>query len=205
MHVPWVGLSLINAAPTEVLFLSVLGVHATVEQSPDSNSFEFRVDHLQLDNLLASAGFPIVLGPTPVPPDKVQPVLQFSANVAKDAEASSGGGGPVAPLVHVRYLTVLLQELDVWIEQPLVGELMALGADLMGQNSTAASATTPTTPVKDTQVVVRDRQELMRVAPSSPGRFFVDLLQLQPVAVNLTFTSRTAVVEKRRSKTRRRE
>ena len=109
----------------ELFSLTIRSVEARYVDNPALTRASLVVACVQLDNQLPRSEAPIVFGPTPM--QMQQPLLHCSLFREKDpADAASGAAAaPPRPdnLVSLKYVFVLLQEVDLRIEEEFIGAL----------------------------------------------------------------------------------
>lgn len=108
----------------ELFSLTIRSVEARYVDNPALTRASLVVACVQLDNQLPRSEAPIVLGPTPM--QMQQPVLHCSLFREKDlADTASGVAPPPRPdnLISLKYVFVLLQEVDLRIEEEFIGAL----------------------------------------------------------------------------------
>ena len=80
-----VGISLINRAMTEVVYLSTKGLKLEYTNSEVAQAITLSCGTLQIDNQLHEGLYPVVLQPTPIERDGAAlPVIQASVIVLND-------------------------------------------------------------------------------------------------------------------------
>jgi len=186
LSVPSVNISLIDGTPREVFLLGVDWVYAGVSLSPSGINVETAVYSVQLDRFHADATFPVVFAPKAGDPEKKLPFLQLGISKAHNVQ-----DGPVEVF---RLFSVLLQEFDVKVEEAVILRLIAYAEEMKAQASTdgeeGSSAVWQTGTWKSSDIATRvyvDIRQQNEPPPGSAKKLFFRLLQLQPIAVNLSF------------------
>lgn len=168
-----VGLSVIDGAPEELLYVSAHDLCVGVEVSQEEHAAELVLDQLQIDDQRPGAQFPVVLAATPVAERERQPLLKVSFN--KDAEHTG--------VLHMRYATVLLQRLDLKIDEAFINLLLDMVSALQEAYLNATQQNTDKGRL-DVLATPVNQFKTLGVAQSEQQIFF-GLLHIQPVACYL--------------------
>jgi hypothetical protein len=177
------GVSLINRRPRELLYSSTSGLTTVLESSPSQQTVEFAVQHFQIDNQRAQE-FPVLFAPRPQSSaeHQLQPFLQFSANRALTLSSS---------VIIFNYLSLLIQEFDLRVEEPLIWQLL----EVINELGLAGKKATSPTPV------VVDVDSVLAAPQTMPIRLFFEWLHLQPLACNLSFLAAPSLRRGRKNMT----
>eukprot|EP00698_Gefionella_okellyi_P001882 TRINITY_DN1171_c0_g3_i1.p1 TRINITY_DN1171_c0_g3~~TRINITY_DN1171_c0_g3_i1.p1 ORF type:complete len:4247 (+),score=1107.78 TRINITY_DN1171_c0_g3_i1:46-12786(+) len=161
LSVNLVGLavSVIEQTPRELLYISLSDMKVSAIVSAVDQQFGVTVGDLQVDNQMHVCRFPVILAPAP----KDQQRVLLEVGVARDTEHEN--------IDFFRYASVLMQEIDVKVEADLIVAIVALVRRIMTE--------------ADTLFDSKDEAETLPTAK----RVYFELLHLQPVKANITFTS----------------
>jgi len=187
LALPEIGISMIDETPMEIFYLSLQWIIVSLATSRSTNSVELSVESLQFDRLHHSSVFPVILAPKPIAPElrRKQPFIQFGAAVAKTK--------PGAPVTIFRYFSFLVQEMDLKVEEALITRALAYFSAFREE---ALSANDPATEVWGSGVlgegevraaIVLRYEEHNEPPPAGSSKMFFRLLELQPLALNLSF------------------
>jgi hypothetical protein len=110
VYFPLFGISVIDSAPEEVVYLSLTGVGCSFNDSQWQTTLSATVTSIQLDNLLRQAVFPVVFNPSIIQGAVVpQPFIQVALNKKKQ---------PAIPRMSIfPYFSLLVQKMDVRVEE----------------------------------------------------------------------------------------
>eukprot|EP00954_Amorphochlora_amoebiformis_P005868 462317-Amorphochlora_amoeboformis.AAC.1 len=190
LALPEVGLSIIDETPQEVFYLSMQWLVASVSSAPAGSSVELSLFTLQFDRLDPEAEFPVIFAPKAAAPEKRLPFIQLAISQASLK--------PGVPLNMYRYFSILMQEFDVKIEEAVIMRAVNCGSSLL---QTAQEATGSSEDAKRFHVwrygavdpaiinkrILYDYTTVQTPPQSGSKKMFFRLLQLQPIAVNLSF------------------
>lgn len=116
-----IGVSMVNRKVVEVLYVSLKQIKFTYSNSPIAHSLTLTCGHVQVDNQLHDAIFPVILQPTPIAKEAngitALPTVQASLILLKD-EAHG--------VTFVKYCSILLQALTVEADEDLLFSLIDL-------------------------------------------------------------------------------
>lgn len=173
---PLLSFSLIDGTPRELLFFSITGLHALINDTLSSQEMEARIDRIQLDNQDPRAVFPVIIGFSPVEEEKRQPMLQMAIAKRKtDARAK---------MQIFEYASVLLQKLDVKVEEEVIYTILSF----INSFDTAA---TDDERVMDESWVIQSVSASRHISEAnSELLLFFHLLYLQPMAFNIWFEAK---------------
>ena len=179
VSLPVLGLSVVNAQPEELLYLSLQRISLSLEQAPTLQALELKVDGLQLDDQRASALFPVVVAPSFVPPEERQPALQLS--LTKDRGIADAKAKAQFAVWSFPYFSLLVQSLDVRVEDELVFALLRLLGDLTRLQRGAADGQ------QQRQAVTVRRVSDVRLRVGSSQHLFFSFFQIQPLSFHVSF------------------
>jgi len=186
-----VSVTLSKSKPaTGLLQATVSDVELVVEESSKRTRLATSANWIQIDNQLPSCNEMVVLAPTLV--DSLQPVFQL--RVSRNNASSHGN------FLSLKYITVMLQELDIRIDQGLLLELWhfvgenwrkLFGSPIRDRNASSpgsrvvhARATDGTEALPASSTT---RRSAARHRSSARGsKVYIEQLCLFPVKVNLT-------------------
>jgi hypothetical protein len=160
-----IGFSVINEIPEELLFLSVSNIEFEYSYSNLNTKAEFRIGYLQLDNQLLYPNIhPVLLIPIKTP----NQTNFFHLSMIKNNQSKS--------IDFIRYFSFLLQEVDINLDEVLLLELLRFASVIMDFYEE-----------RETNQGVED-QTVVKVNPSESKMIYFQLLLLQPIKLNVTFT-----------------
>ncbi|ODO11680.1 hypothetical protein I350_00464 [Cryptococcus amylolentus CBS 6273] len=178
-----IGISVITRKPDELLYLSLRGLKLGYSDYPQYYDAFIDCKWIQIDNQLFGGIFPIILYPTVVPKDGKEldshPTLQSSVTILKD---QSHG------VIFVKYATILLQSMTIEMDEDFLFALL----DFVKFKGASWQ--------EDTQdALIEHPKEIPEPdITSTKADVFFEALQLQPIALELSFmrTDRVNVDEK---------
>ncbi|KAF9963917.1 hypothetical protein BGZ65_006327 [Modicella reniformis] len=173
LHLECIGISVLNQRMQELIYLSMTGFELRYKDSNLNQSLNLLVKWLQIDNQLYGGLSPIILCPTQVPKDEkdalAHPTLHIALVKAKDDTHG---------VVYFKYFSILLQELTVATDEDFLFTLLEFTKiNVPGWN-------------EDSSVVqwCEESQDLPEpTANDDENQLFFEVLQLQPMKVNLSF------------------
>eukprot|EP00456_Euglypha_rotunda_P018628 TRINITY_DN1669_c0_g2_i9.p1 TRINITY_DN1669_c0_g2~~TRINITY_DN1669_c0_g2_i9.p1 ORF type:complete len:694 (-),score=85.21 TRINITY_DN1669_c0_g2_i9:33-2114(-) len=175
-----VGISFMDGTPSEVLYVSLLELKLVLEEAKVQRTMELKLGRIQIDDQRPDAHFPIVLAPTAVKPEDIQPCLQVSVNMMKDEKI---------PVMMFRYASVLLQKMDIMVAEEFI-------YFVLGYVNSLVVGFTVTEKRKDKDLddmMFMNADKALEVPKTTdeekPLYLFFELLQLQPIALNLSFAA----------------
>ncbi len=132
-----VGVSLINKRMVEVIYATIDNFNFEYTDSTIAQAINLTCGHLQIDNQLHEALYPVILQPTPIPKDTnavgALPTVQASTIWLKDQGSESSSYvmiGFLCALEHgvlfIKYFSVLLQALTIEVDEDLLFALYDL-------------------------------------------------------------------------------
>lgn len=140
---PELCLSIVDREPQELVLVTLNKVGASLSLSHPYATAEVSIQDVQIDNQLPMASFPVVLARAPqkVRPNEASSVLplrpflhasfvrqahRVSGNAGSNANAtaSSSVGGTRILVEHFPYLSLLIQEMDINLEEALLRRLL---------------------------------------------------------------------------------
>eukprot|EP00963_Diacronema_lutheri_P002289 scaffold153_cov347-Pavlova_lutheri.AAC.38 len=201
VRVPGIGLSLAEGAAhpglswssgNELLHLYVGECDLQLARVSGDDRVRLTVKTLQLDNQLFSAQDPVILYPTPVThQESSRPVLEVSF-VKSHSDVSA---------VHFRYLSFLMQELDIHLEEAWLDQVSSFVLEtilvwkshsLLGDEDVEGDATGAALSISRSLQTASIQLALEHARASPPqlmqGRrlWYVELLHIHPIKVNVT-------------------
>lgn len=178
-----IGISVISRRPDELLYFSLRGLKLGYSDYPQYYDVFVDCKWIQIDNQLFGGLFPIIFYPTVVPKDgkelESHPTLQSSVTVLKD---QSHG------VIFVKYATILLQSMTIEMDEDF---LFALLDFVKFKNASWKE--------EGQDVLIEHPKDIPEPDISTTkADVFFEALQLQPVALELSFmrTDRVNVDEK---------
>nr|ODO02780.1 vacuolar protein sorting-associated protein vps13 [Cryptococcus depauperatus CBS 7855] len=178
-----IGISVVTRRPDELLYLSLRGLKLGYSDYPQYYDAFFDCKWIQIDNQLFGGIFPIILYPTNLPKDAKEleslPTLQSSVSVLKDR--SHG-------VIFVKYASILLQSMAIELDEDFLFALL----DFVKFKDAAWKEES-----QDVLIEYPNGMPEPDMTSTKSDVFFEDL-QLQPVALELSFmrTDRVNVDEK---------
>lgn len=178
-----IGVSMVNRNVVEVLYVSLKQIKFTYSNSPIAHSLTLTCGHVQVDNQLHDAIFPVILQPTPIAKEAngitALPTVQASLILLKD-EAHG--------VTFVKYCSILLQALTIEADEDLLFSLIDL-SKIQGASWE-----------EDTQeILIKDADHIPEPdKTSSSQQLYFEVLELQPIKLLLSFmrTERVSSDEK---------
>lgn len=177
INIPGIGISLVDASPKELLYLSIHEISVLYSKSNIYTCAEVIFDFMQIDNQLPHTDFPVLL--SYVQPketnDKHRPFLHFSFVRRMNEQ-----------LNYFEYAGCLVQEMNVMLEDNLLGAIIDMVQDLMRQlkNNEAFIQARASRKSADTQ------NDLYKSKPAGGNvkMVYFKLLHLNPIKITLSFT-----------------
>lgn len=171
-----VGISLISSRVREIAYMTFRGLELSYSESQVTTAVNVICKWIQIDNQTVGSIFPIVLYPTVVPKDgkelDIHPTLQ--ASVIRSKDETHG-------VRHIKYASVLLQELTAELDEDFLYAVY----DFIKSSSRMSEKQ------YESSMYIEHEHEL----PEPPGQsmasdqIYIEILHLQPVALNLSFMS----------------
>ncbi|KAL0252508.1 hypothetical protein I308_101900 [Cryptococcus tetragattii IND107] len=178
-----IGISVISRRPDELLYISLRGLKLGYSDYPQYYDVFVDCKWIQIDNQLFGGLFPIIFYPTVVPKDgkelESHPTLQSSVTVLKD---QSHG------VIFVKYATILLQAMTIEMDEDF---LFALLDFVKFKNASWKE--------EGQDILIEHPKDIPEPDISTTkADVFFEALQLQPMALELSFmrTDRVNVDEK---------
>lgn len=171
-----VGISIISSRVQEVAYITFRGLELSYSESQVTTAVNVICKWIQIDNQTPHSIFPIVLYPTVVPKDgkelDVHPTLQ--ASVIRKKDESYG-------VRHIKYASVLLQELTAELDEDF----------LFAMYDFVRATSVKTEREYDETVYIEHPHELPEppAQATSSDQVYIEILHLQPIALNLSFMS----------------
>ena len=170
------GISLISSKVREIAYMTFRGLELSYSESQVTTAVNVICKWIQIDNQTLHGIFPIVLYPTVVPKDgkelDVHPTLQ--ASVIRKKDESHG-------VQHIKYASVLLQELTTEIDEDFLFAVY----DFVRASSVRAEK-------EFDETVYIEYPDTIPEPPTqatSSQQVYIEILHLQPIALNLSFMS----------------
>jgi vacuolar protein sorting-associated protein 13A/C len=173
-----IGVSIINPTPAEIVYLTLDRLMLRSHDSFKKKEMKVEVGRVQLDNQAPEAAFPIVFAPSPVPEAARQPLLQVTLLQVNDE---------AVPVLQFDYVSVLLQKVECAVEETMLWDLLAYSSSLQ----VAVEGEDPTL---DSRVVYKSAKEAVLLPEylfAPPSYLYIKLLELHPLAVDLSFKIQT--------------
>lgn len=133
------------------------------------------MQHFQIDNQVAQ-DYAVLLAPRRLADAKPLPFIQFSVNRAASAASS---------IMLFNYVSLLVQEFDIQVEEPIIWALLELINDL-GLAGSAGGGKSGQLQSSASMLALDVNSVLAAPATRATALFFA-FLQLQPLAVNLRY------------------
>ncbi|WFD18280.1 Vacuolar protein sorting-associated protein 13 [Malassezia caprae] len=171
-----VGISLISSRVREIAYMTFRGLELSYSESQVTTAVNVICKWIQIDNQTVGSIFPIVLYPTVVPKDgkelDIHPTLQ--ASVIRSKDDTHG-------VRHIKYASVLLQELTAELDEDF----------LYAVYDFVKSSSRMTEKQYESSMYIEHEHELVEppVQSMSSDQIYIEILHLQPVALNLSFMS----------------
>ncbi|KXN90021.1 Vacuolar protein sorting-associated protein 13 [Leucoagaricus sp. SymC.cos] len=167
-----IGLSLVNKRMVEVVYATVDNLRFEYTDSTMAQAINLACGHLQIDNQLHDALYPVILQPTPIPKDVsgvgALPAIQTSIIWLKDQEHG---------VLFVKYFSILLQALSIEADEDLLFALYDL-SQIQGL--------TWDDPTKD--VLLQNVDTIPEPGDTSNGQdVYFEVLELQPIQLAISF------------------
>jgi hypothetical protein len=178
-----IGISLVDRTPQELLYVTIEGVRYDSATTDVRETLQVTVDNVQIDNqLFCSANAAIVLFPKPAKRKNDTELCEF----VKFVYVRMLGHKKID---HFEYVSLLVQELFVDVDEPLLLLLLDfVNTELLASISAAPTADTdlalapsgapPLPPAGRTQALAQ---------PQAARMIYIALLQLNPMRINVTF------------------
>lgn len=166
--VPRIGVSVVDARPRELVYVSIAGVSLLLEAWSVFRRVNFKVHRLQVDNCDPAAAFPVALATSRL--DRAHALTPFLEVRARDSNCNP----------HVWYFKVfalLVQEFDLFLDDTSLRQAASV---LQGGGLWGAAASAPYTPELDLVL-----PELPTDGATKP--MFFEELQLYPVKLRLSY------------------
>lgn len=185
-----VGVSLISSKVVEIAYCTFRGLELTYSESQVTTAVNVICKWIQIDNQMYGSIFPIVLYPTVVPKDgkelDVHPTLQASVIRLKDETHG---------VQHIKYASVLLQELTTELDENF---LFAVYDFVRFSSSISARSSDETEYIEHADDIPEPTDAVVR-----QDEIYIEILHLQPIALNLSFmaTDRVDVDDTESSRT----
>jgi len=171
-----VGISLISSHVREIAYITFRGLELSYSESQVTTAVNVICKWIQIDNQTVGSIFPIVLYPTVVPKDgkelDIHPTLQ--ASVIRSKDETHG-------VRHIKYASVLLQELTAELDEDF---LYAVYDFVKSSGRMSEKQYEP-------GMYIEHEHELPEppVQSMASDQIYIEILHLQPVALNLSFMS----------------
>lgn len=174
VYFPLFGLSLIDAIPEEVAYLSIAGVGCQYNDSQWQTTVSATIASLQLDDLRRHAVFPVLFNPTILPADETpQPFIQLALNQKK---------APNSAISIFPYFNVLVQKMDVRVDELNIWK----GLEFLNRMLARSGGVNLDL---DTKLHTRVFEEFMLPPNFGTQKMYFKMLQVQPLAINVSFAS----------------
>lgn len=158
-----ITVSVMDSVPQELLFVSLDTVAYSYSYTESEERTEFFITDMQIDNQLYNTPYPVML----LMKEPAQPPF-FHLSVVKKRGTE---------IQYYRYLSFLMQEVSLFLEETLVYHLIKLGKEVM--------ANVPPAPPKPAVVLQAAPQQQEHASDMC----YFELLHLNPVKIFLSFKS----------------
>jgi hypothetical protein len=178
-----IGISLVDRTPQELLYVTIEGVRYDLATTDARETLQVTVDNVQIDNqLFCSPNAAIVLFPKPAK-RKNDELCEFVKFVYVRVL------GHQKKIDHFEYVSLLVQELFVDLDEPLLLLLLEfVNTELLAALSAAPSSDTDLALVPSGAPPLPPAGRTPALAqPLSARMIYIALLQLNPMRVNVTF------------------
>jgi hypothetical protein len=176
VHLPGIGISVIDDVPSEISYLSVLDLNILLQHSEEGTRVQLEVGRLQIDDQSADSLFPVVFSHTP---ESVAgyPFAQITFDILPQRDTS---------IIVVDNAAVRIQEMDLKVDERFLYEVLEIVES-----------------VRDYVIKNQEDQQLIRhyselrgpVSPSAEKQYFFKLLQFYPLSINITFEAKPGLRE----------
>jgi vacuolar protein sorting-associated protein 13A/C len=168
-----IGISVLNQRMQELVYLSMTGFELRYKDSNLNQSLNLQVKWLQIDNQLYGGFSPIVLCPTQIPKGEkdalTHPTLHMALVKAKDDTHG---------VVYFKYFSILIQELTVAMDEDFLFTLLEFTKfNVPGWTEDTSKVQWCEESLALPQITTGDDE----------NQLFFEVLQLQPMKVNLSF------------------
>ncbi|WFD07777.1 Vacuolar protein sorting-associated protein 13 [Malassezia vespertilionis] len=175
-----VGVSIISAKVSEIAYLTFEGLELVYSESEVTTAVNVICKWIQIDNQMYESIFPVVLYPTVIPKDgkelDVHPALE--ASIIRLRDETHG-------VLHIKYASVLLQEMTAEMDENF---LFAVYNFYRASSATMKQALPPTMYIEYADRLCEPDDALARTDEA-----YIEILHLQPIALNLSFVSTNRV------------
>ncbi|KAF9453814.1 vacuolar protein sorting-associated protein 13 [Macrolepiota fuliginosa MF-IS2] len=167
-----IGVSLVNKRMVEVIYATIDDLKFEYTDSTIAQAINLSCGHLQVDNQLHDALYPVIIQPTPIPRDAsgvgALPTVQASVIWLKDQEHG---------VLFVKYFSVLLQALTIEADEDLLFALYDL-SQIQGLSWDD--------PAND--VLIQNPDVIPEPGDTSSGQdVYFEVLELQPIQLAISF------------------
>lgn len=187
LKVAGVGISLINAQPCELAYVTFRDITLTYSESPLYQTVSASIKWVQIDNQLYGGIFPMILYPSVVPKNTNETEAHPSvhAMIARVRDDSYG-------VIYIKYATMLLQQMTLEIDEDFVYALLEFS-----KISGASWSETPEGKLCDDSLDIPEPKQQQQ----SQDIYF-EFLNIQPMQLDLSFvrTERVNVEDKTSSR-----
>eukprot|EP01084_Bolivina_argentea_P293504 504803_1 len=174
---PDFGLSVIDATPKEILYLSFHKIDILLKQSIETTTINFLLDTFQIDVQRYSAQYCSLLVPEPVALEDRKAFIHIAINLANIADADN--------LQVIQYFSLLIQKFQLNIEEKLLWDLFSFGAEFANQVSGRIEYSEL---YAKQNILDNSKLYLESVSPPTTN-FFCKGMILQPLAINFSFSA----------------
>ena len=172
---PDFGLSVIDGTPKEILYISFHDIDVLLKISVEATTLNFLLDNFQIDVQRYSAQYCSLLVPEPVALEDRKAFIHIAVNLANIADADN--------LMVVQYFSLLIQKFQLNIEEKLLWDLFAFGAEFA-----ASSQKQEYSEAYAQSVVLYDSKLYLDIVPPPPTKFFFKGLIIQPLAIDFSLS-----------------
>eukprot|EP01084_Bolivina_argentea_P282094 482791_1 len=172
---PDFGLSVIDGTPREILYVSCHDIDVLLKQSVEATTVNFLLDNFQIDVQRYSARYCSLLAPEPVALEDRKAFVHIAVNLANIADADN--------LRVIQYFSLLIQKFQLNVEEKLLWDLFAFGAEFASQQSKEAYSLEYAR-----SVALYDSARYLELVPPPPTKFFFKGMIIQPLAIDFSLS-----------------
>eukprot|EP01084_Bolivina_argentea_P293505 504805_1 len=173
---PDFGLSVIDATPKEILYLSFHKIDILLKQSIETTTINFLLDTFQIDVQRYSAQYCSLLVPEPVALEDRKAFIHIAINLANIADADN--------LQVIQYFSLLIQKFQLNIEEKLLWDLFSFGAEFANQ----VSGRIEYSELYARQNILYNSKLYLELVPPPPTKFFFKGMIIQPLAIDFSLS-----------------
>jgi hypothetical protein len=176
LDIQGIGVSLVSDEPSELLYISIQQLYLHFASSIEFDTIEARFYHMQIDNQLKGAAFPVVFSPIFNPgPQSLNDVQDFFHLALIKSNNHSG--------LYLEYFSFLLGEFTLKLDDTLISHLIQFAAIPEKASFLIPNWNSLQTPLLD-ELAASTRDYLNEQAKAM---IYIHLLHINPIKCNLTF------------------